>query len=242
MSVYDADEQARIDALKDWWAKWGNLIFAGLTLLLLGVAGTQGWRYYQKSQTVEAEALFVSVQKVAQEAAVSKDWKKLSSAANALADKYASTFFATDAQLMAAKAAFDAKELGEAKKHLQWVVDKGSASHQPIARVRLAAVLLDEKKYDEALKMLDGVKGEGYVSMAADLKGDIFAVQGRRDEARAAYELAVDKAEQRSPLKAISQAKLDAFGGASEKAVTKLADATDGKKTDGKSDASGAKK
>ena len=70
----------------------------------------------------------------------------------------------------------------------------------------------------------------------------VFAVQGRRDEARAAYELAVDKAEQRSPLKAISQAKLDAFGGASEKAVTKLADATDGKKTDGKSDASGAKK
>lgn len=242
MSVYDADEQQRIDALKDWWAQWGNLVFAGLIVFLLGIAGAQGWRYYQKQQVVDAEALFVSVQKVAQETAATKDWKKLSSAASALADKYPSTFYATDAQLMAAKAAFDGKDLGEAKKHLQWVVDKGVSSHQPIARVRLAAVLLDEKKYDDALKMLDGVKGEGFVSLAADLKGDIFAAQGRRDEARAAYEVAADKADQRSPLKPISQAKLDAFGGASEKPVEKKADARADKSGDKSGDKIGEKR
>ncbi len=246
MSVYDAEEQQRIDALKDWWAQWGNLVFAGLIVFLLGIAGAQGWRYYQKQQVVEAETLFVSVKKVAQEATATKDWKKLSAAATALADKYPATFYATDAQLMAAKAAFDAKELAEAKKHLQWVVDKGAASHQPIARVRLAAVLLDEQKYDDALKMLDGVNGDGFASLAADMKGDIFAAQGRRDEARAAYEVAVNKAEQRSPLKAISQSKLDAFGGATEKPADKTADAKSDKgadkKTDVKPDSSGAKK
>jgi len=258
MSVYDAEEQQRIDALKDWWAQWGTLVFAGLIVFLVGIAGAQGWRYYQKQQVVKAETLFVSVQKVAQETAATKDWKKLSAAATALADKYPSTFYATDAQLMAAKAAFDGKDLAEARKHLQWVVDKGTASHQPIARVRLAAVLLDEKKYDDALKMLDGVKGEGFVSLAADLKGDIFAAQGRRDEARAAYEVAVDKADQRSPLKPISQVKLDAFGGASEKPADKAAEAkgdkgekgekgakgekSNDKQADVKTDASGAKK
>ena len=174
MAVYDSEEAERIAALKDWWAKWGNLVLAITILFLLAIAGAQGWRYYQKQQIVEAEALFVSVQKVAQEALVSKDWKKLSSAATALADKYPSTFYATDAQLMAAKAAFDADALTEAKAHLQWVVDRGLATHQMVARVRLAAVLFDEKKYDDALKTLDAIKADTFTSLAADLKGDIL--------------------------------------------------------------------
>jgi predicted negative regulator of RcsB-dependent stress response len=126
---------------------------------------------------------------------------------------------------MAAKAAFDANALTEAKVHLQWVVDKGQATHQAIARVRLAAVLLDEKKYDDALKVLGAIKSDAFSSLAADVKGDILAAQGRTDEARAAYQMAVDKAESRSPLKPISQAKLDAVGGATEKPTDSKADA-----------------
>ncbi len=241
MAVYDSEEQQRIDALKDWWAQWGNLVFAGVIIFLLGVSGAQGWRYYQRQQVAAAETLFVSVKQVAQETAATKEWKKLSAAATALAEKYPATFYATDAQLMAAKAAFDQNQPVEAKKHLEWVAEKGVATHQPIARVRLASLLLDEKKYDEALKLLDSVKGEGFTSLTADLKGDIYAAQGRRDEARAAYELAIDKAEARSPSKSISQAKLDAFGGATEKPVNKTNDSKTDTKTGGKSEANGAR-
>ena len=224
MSAYDLEEQERIAALKDWWDKWGTWIYVALIAFFLGLAGTQVWKYYQNQQAAEAETLFLSVQKVAQESAANKDWKKLSDAATALADKYPRTFYATDVQLLAAKAAFDGGDLAQAKKHLEWVVEKGRASHLSIAKLRLAALLLDEKKFDDALKVLAGVKDEGFVSTVADLKGDIYAAQGRRDEARAAFEVAVDKAEQRSPQKAISQAKLDAFGGAAAKPVEKKAD------------------
>ncbi len=236
MSAYDLEEQERIAALKDWWDKWGTWIYLALTAFFLGVAGTQGWKYYQAKQSVEAEALFMSVQKVAQEITVNKEWKKLSDAAVALAEKYPRTFYATDVQLMAAKAAFDGGDLEQAKKHLQWVVEKGRESHRSIARIRLAAVLVDEKKYDDALKALALITDVGFESMVADLKGDIYAVQGRRDEARAAYEVAVNKAEHRSPLKSISQAKLDAFGGAIEKPADKSTD-----KKAGDKDAAGAK-
>jgi predicted negative regulator of RcsB-dependent stress response len=164
------------------------------------------------------------VQSLAKEVAVSKEWKKLSDAATALADKYPATFYATEVQLMAAKAAFDAKQYAEASKHLQWVIDKGRKSHVNVARIRLASIQLDEKKYDDALKTLDAVKEEGFVSLAADLRGDVYAAQGKRDEARAAYELATNKADERSPLKGISQAKLDAFGGATPKADAKAGD------------------
>jgi predicted negative regulator of RcsB-dependent stress response len=225
MAAYDLEEQERLAAVKDWWEKWGNLVYAAVIAFLIGLGGTQAWRYYQKKQAVEAEALFASVQKVAQESAATKEWKKLADSANALTEKFPSTFYATDTQLMAAKAAFDAREYATARKHLEWVIASGRKSHVSVARIRLAAVHLDEKNYAEALKVLDQVTEEGFLSLAADLRGDVFAVQGKRDEARAAYQLAVEKADARSPQKAISQVKLDAFGGTDKLAEAKPADA-----------------
>ncbi|MEO8385472.1 MAG: tetratricopeptide repeat protein, partial [Betaproteobacteria bacterium] len=138
---------------------------------------------------------------------------------------------ASEAQLMAAKASFDAKDYTTAKKHLQWVVDKGPAVHSGVARIRLASVLLEEKQFDEALKVLDQAKDDAFVSMASDLRGDVLSAQGRRDEARAAYQIAVEKASDRSPMKALSQAKLDSAGGTTAKPVDKKDDSKDKKDT-----------
>ena len=225
MAAYDMEEQERIDALKDWWAKWGTWIYAAIGAFLVGVLAVQGWRYYQKSQGEQAEVLFKSVQKTAQEGAAAKETKKLSEAASAMAEKFPNTFYASEAQLMAAKASFDANDFAAAKKHLQWVADKGPAVHSNVARIRLASVLLEEKQFDQALKMLDQVKDEAFTSMAADLRGDILVSQGRRDEARAAYQIAVEKAGDRSPMKALSQAKLDGVGGSNTKPAEVKVDA-----------------
>lgn len=229
MAAYDLEEQERIDALKDWWAKWGVWIYSAVGAFLIGVLAVQGWRYYERSQGEQAEVLFKSVEKTAQESAASKDYKKLSDAASAIAEKFPSAFYASEAQLMAAKASFDAGDFTTAIKHLQWVVDKGPTVHSNVARVRLASVLLEEKKYDEALKMLDQVKDEGFASMAADVRGDVLASQDKREEARAAYQIAVEKAGDRSPMKALSQAKLDAVGGSTAKPADKKDESKDKK-------------
>ena len=213
MAAYDLEEQERIDALKDWWDKWGNWFYAGIGAFAIGVAGVQGFRLYESKQQADAEVLFKSVEKTAQEVAASKESKKLNEAAAAMADKFPRTFQATDAKLLAAKAAFEAGDLAAAKSNLQWVVDNGRDTYKPIARIRLAAVLFDDKKFDDALKTLDQIKDEGFMSIVADLRGDILATQGKKEEARAAYQVAVEKSNDRSPLKPISQAKLDAFGG-----------------------------
>ena len=229
MSVYDLEEQERIDALKDWWAKWGTWIYVAIGAFLVGVLAVQGWRYYQRAQGEQAEVLFKSVQKTAQEGAAAKESKKLSEAASAIAENFPNAFYASEAQLMAAKAAFDANDFATAKKHLLWVTEKGPAVHSNVARIRLASVMLEEKQFDEALKVLDQVKDEAYVSMAADLRGDVLVSQGRRDEARAAYQIAVEKAGDRSPMKALSQAKLDGVGGSTTKPTDKKDDAKDKK-------------
>ena len=72
---------------------------------------------------------------------------------------------------------------------------------------------MDQKKYDEALKVLDANTDPAFAAMAADLRGDVMLAQGRLDEARSAYKQAVEKAGPRNPVKGIAETKLNALGG-----------------------------
>ena len=83
-----------------------------------------------------------------------------------------------------------------------------------MARLRLARILHDEKKADEALKLLEARHADSFAGLYADLKGDLLFAQGKREEARAAYQLALDRSDAGSPMRQIIQLKLDAVGGA----------------------------
>lgn len=207
---YDFEEQERLAELKAWWEDNRWYVIGAIAAGLLAIAGWRGWQYWNARQADDAAAMFTPVA----EAAKSKDAKKIADAAKPLVAKHPGTFPASEAALLAAKTAFDAGNLAEARTHLQWVVDKGVDEHRGVARMRLAAVLLEEKKYDEALKALDANKDDAFVALAADMRGDIMFAQGRLDEARANYKLASDKAGPRNPVKGIADTKLNALGGA----------------------------
>jgi predicted negative regulator of RcsB-dependent stress response len=207
---YDFEEQERIAELKAWWEDNRWYVLGAIAGLLLAVAGYRGWLYWQARQADDAAAMYTPVA----EAAKSQDAKKIADAAKPLVEKHPGSFYASEAALVAAKAAFEAGNLAEARRHLEWAMDKGVEEHRSVARMRLAAVLLEEKKYDDALRTLDGNKDEAFVALVADLRGDIMLAQGRLDEARAAYKLATEKAGRRNPVKGIAETKLNALGGA----------------------------
>ncbi len=50
---------------------------------------------------------------------------------------------------------------------------------------------LQLKKPDEALKTLEGIKGEGWAAIVADLRGEILLNKGDKQGARAAWEAGV---------------------------------------------------
>ncbi len=212
MAAYDLEEQERIDALKDWWNKWGTFVYGAVIITLAAVLGSVAWKAWQRNQADKAEIEFKAVKTAVTEASTSKDPKKLTAAADALAANLPSTFYATEAQLLAAKATFDAGDYTTATKHLQWVVDNGRDTHRSIARLRLATVMFENQKSDDALKVLDTIKDDAFVPLAADLKGDVLQALGRTDEARTAYQLAIEKSDSRSAIKAFTQSKLDAIG------------------------------
>ncbi len=209
--AYDLETQEQLSAVKAWWGQYGKLVMVTLVAALLVVGGIRGWYYYRNSQSASASVLFDQLQRAER----ANDHKKLRDIATQIVDKYGATPYATVAALAAAKSDFDTGDLAAAKIRLQWVINNaGEEESRDVSRLRLARVMFDEKNVTEAFKLLEAKPGDSFVGLYADLKGDLLAAQGKRQEARAAYQVALEKSDAASPLRQIIQLKLDALGDA----------------------------
>jgi predicted negative regulator of RcsB-dependent stress response len=208
--AYDLEEQEQIARLKAFWERYGNFILTVITVVLLAVAGYRGWGWYQARQAVEASVVYDQLR----QAVDAKDVGKVKEHAGTIFEKYGSTAYGQMAALLAAKAYHDAGDLKAAKAPLQWAVEKApDESFANVARLRLAGILLDEKAYAEGLALVPADAAGRFAGAFADRRGDLLLAQDKPDEARAAYKLALEKLDARSPLRRLVQIKLDALGG-----------------------------
>jgi predicted negative regulator of RcsB-dependent stress response len=207
--AYDLEEQEQLANFKAWWAKYGNLTSWVLIAGLAAYSGWNGWQYYQRTQAASASALYDEVQT----AIAAKDAAKVQRATADMQSKFASTSYATMTALAAAKQAFEANDLKTAKAQLNWAIEHGNEEYKAIARVRLAGVLLDEKAYDEALKVLAVEMPKQFAGSVADRKGDVLAAQNKLAEARTAYLAALNATDKKNPGRQLIQLKLEAIGG-----------------------------
>lgn len=211
MAALDLQEQEQIDELKAWWQENGKYLLAGLLIVVVSLGGWRGWQYYQVKQANDAATLYAEFTMQME----LNDSKRINDAAAAVMDKFASSAYAPRAALLAAQANEQAKDTARAKTQLQWVIDHASeAALKDVARLRLAAVLLDEKNYAEAMKVLEAKHPASFDGLYADLRGDILNAQGKIDEARTAYKLAYEKLSASSRYRDLVQMKLDALGAA----------------------------
>lgn len=219
MAVYDLEEQEQLDELKTWWKQYGNLVTGILLVVALLAAGWQGWNWWQRKQSGEASMVFSALQ----QAAGQRDAKRVRELAGELIDKYSSTAYAGMGALLSARIQVDANDAKNAKAQLAWAAENAKdPGLRELARLRQAAVLLDEKAYDEALKQLAAEPLPAFAPRFAELRGDIFAAQGKKAEAAAAYEAAIAKAQAtkgeeeqdaaRAAYREVLQAKRDTLG------------------------------
>lgn len=222
MAVYDLEEQEQIDELKTWWKQYGNRVTTLITLVALAAAAWQGWGWWQRNQAAQASALYMGLEKAVGE----RDAKRSRELAGELIDKFPRTAYASMGALLAARVQMDGSDPKNAKLQLQWAADNAKDEGlRDLARLRLAAVLLDEKAYDEALKQLAVEPSAAFGPRYGELKGDVLATQGKLSEARDAYEKALASLEKQSSApgeaaavkaayREVIQAKHDALGGA----------------------------
>lgn len=209
MSMIDTHEQEQLDALKSWWKDNRKWLISALVIVLVAYAALTFWKSYQSKQAVEASTLYAEVLKQV----ASNDPKRINDAVAVLVEKYSNTAYAPRAQLLAVQGNMQVKDLARAKSQLEWVIAHASeAGLQDTARLKLSSILLDEKNYTEAMKLLDATHPEAFVGLFADLKGDVLAAQGKTEEARAAYKLAFEKMDSKSAYRNLVQLKLDGLG------------------------------
>ncbi len=209
MAALDLEEQEQLAAFKAWWHDNGTWLIGTLLACVLVVGGWKGWQYYQKKQANESAVMYGEFVKQVE----SNDIKRVNDAAAMVMDKYAGSAYASRAALLAAQFNEQEKDTAKAKSQLQWVIDHSKeAGLQDVARLRLTAILLDEKKYDEAMKVLDSKHQAAFDGLFADLKGDVLSAQGKTEEAKTSYKLAYEKVDAKGSYRNLIQMKMDALG------------------------------
>lgn len=209
MSMIDTQEQEQLDALKAWWKENRKWLLTVLVIVIVAYAAFAYWKSYQGKQAAEAATLYAEVLKQV----ASNDPKRINDSVAVLVEKYSGTAYAPRAQLLAVQTNMQVKDLARAKSQLEWVIARaGESGLRDTARLKLATILLDEKKFDEAIKLLDATHPDAFVGLYADLKGDVLAAQGKPEEARAAYKLAFDKMDSKSAYRNLIQLKMDGLG------------------------------
>ena len=207
----DLEEQEQVAELKAWWNQWGTILLSIAVAAALGFSGWTYWKSREAKQSQQASSLYETLARAAQ----AGDAKALRDASGALAESYSRSHYASMGALVAARYYFDHHDLKSAKAQLQWVIERAATDDfRDLARLRLAAVLLDEKAYDEALAAADAPHAAAYDSQFAAIKGDILVAKKQPAEAKAAYKLALDKAlEGDTAFRNSVRMRLEALGG-----------------------------
>jgi len=221
--AYDLEEQEKLDAIKAWWERWGTLCVAVVTLAVAALAGMRGWQWYQNDQAMQAmayfEALESDVMALAQ-AAENDDEAlvRIKAASATLRRDYPRSGYTSRGVLMAAQALQSKGDVAAAQEQLAWMVDNAKdPALAPLARLRLATLLLAQSDHEAALEQLQNPPA-AFAALFADRRGDVLIAQGKKVEARQAWESALAALGglpgEGESLQQLIRLKLDTVGGA----------------------------
>lgn len=207
--AYDLQAHEELEGFKRFWKNWGRWLF--LALLVAAIAYIGNYVYQQKELGKSADAAVVLEQLTKEVQASELDKAKASLAT--MQKDYAKVSLTTQATLMMAGVYFDEANYDAAQKELTWVKDHHQDPLlQAITTERLAIVLLQQKKYDEAVLMTKAKVEPEFEGLLLSVRGDIYAAQGKTAEAKEAYDLALAKTDEKAPGRALIELKRNQQG------------------------------
>jgi predicted negative regulator of RcsB-dependent stress response len=217
------DDEAQVEQLRRWWRDNRLPLLAGLALGIAVIVAWQSWQQRVELQAAAGSHLFEDLSRTGADR-----YADAKAMADRLVKDYAGTPYAAMGALRAAELAVELNQPEDARVRLEWVVnaaahpgaaarilralhlvpDAGAVELLPLAQLRLAQVLWQQGKPDQALQHLQGDAG-AYDGLYEELRGDVKLALGDRVAARAAYENALREAAADAPNRDSLQHKID---------------------------------
>ncbi|MCU7836283.1 MAG: tetratricopeptide repeat protein [gamma proteobacterium symbiont of Taylorina sp.] len=190
MDNYETEEQ-QVEAIKKWWIENYKMVIVAVVVGLGSIIGVQQWKSNKAMNAQNASMQYDQIlQSVSANSAEGAD-QAIVKGIEVLQSDYAGSPYSALASLLEAKKLVEAGKPLEAEKNYHWIINNSSfITLQHIARIRLATLQSAEGKNEEALKLLDVDMGSfkaGYM----EIKGDILVSLNRINEAKAAYDQAL---------------------------------------------------
>jgi len=175
------DEQ--LEAVKHIFKEYAPWIIGGLILGLGGWYGIQYYRSQQNERALQAAARFEQMTAAMQ----ADDHQKSRSLADGLVRDFSGSPYADQAQLAIARMSVEDGHSADAAVSLRQVMDNSKdAELRQIARLRLARVLIDQGKPDDAIKLLAAATPGSFAGRYHEVHGD--ALYAKKDIAGAIAE------------------------------------------------------
>ncbi len=186
MDIYQTEEQ-QVEAIKGYWEKNGNTIIAGI---VLGFAGFIGFNFYQDNKLDQELALSDSYQALLAES--EKDAEAFTADGQAFVQANAKSSYASLMALSLAKQAATHKDWAQVQQQLTLAIEKAPTDGiKAIESLRLARVQVQLEQYSEALATLAKPLPESFTAAVEEIKGDTYVLQGKKELARNAYQVAI---------------------------------------------------
>lgn len=209
MAHLDLHEQEQLSNLKHLWRLYGKYILAVLVVAIIAYLSSMLWNWNSGSNAAKAAVMYSNF------TTANSQGDKINAAklVSQLQLEYPKTEYTAMASMLAAKTAFQNNDSVTAIKMLTWTIDNAKDKGLvDIARLRLSAVYIDQKKFDKAMALLLEKHDPAFDPLYYTARGDLYVAKGDINKARDAYKEALQKIGQDSNAAQGIQMRLEILG------------------------------
>lgn len=186
-------EKEQIQYIREWWQENRSYILTALIIVIGGVTGNNAWKSSVTEKQLSASSLYESL-------AVEISENNLEAGemiSDQISEDYSDTVYYEKAKLAMAYFYMSQSRDEDAANSLRNILSKSSDSELSlIAEMRLAKIMLYQKKYQEVIDMLKGNIGHAFETKYSELLGDAYFGLEEFDKAEFAYMAALKNTNQ----------------------------------------------
>jgi len=197
VAIYDSEEE-QLEALKAWWKENGTSTIVGVVVGIALISGWNFWRAHQQEKAAQASVAYSQLVKAVE----ANNQKAIEQLGKQLHDEFGDSSYAAYDGLQQAKLKVQKGDLAGAKAILKEVAAQPNKELSHVARIRLVRLMLASGEYEQGLQLInevDPAAKSGFSASYDELTGDLYVAMDRLDEARTAYQNALNSGAQ-SPL------------------------------------------